>query len=123
MALLAGFIISPLVADNQLLVWVLFFAFTFLHLFANYRAVCCVVMETLNLTRLQISLTTFLTTATVLPPKQLAKLDPVLSYPAHTYRIKPGSRLQNAMKSGARSDRLSTTTPPMYVVGVVGREV
>ncbi|KTG45066.1 hypothetical protein cypCar_00031044 [Cyprinus carpio] len=57
---LAGLLVSlaliPLVTDNPLLTFILFFLFTVLHLFANYKAVRSVVMETLNEARLSIVL-------------------------------------------------------------------
>ncbi|XP_038053737.1 RUS family member 1-like isoform X2 [Patiria miniata] len=53
-ALLVGLFLTPMVAGNPMLTWFLFFLFTFLHLYSNYRAVTCVVMETLNQSRLHI---------------------------------------------------------------------
>ena len=93
MALLAGFVITPLVADNQPLVWILFFVFTALHLYSNYRAVCCVVMETFNIPRLRIALHHYLRTSQLLSPKEVAKLDPVLSPPGLVCSVRPGARL------------------------------
>ncbi|XP_041456257.1 RUS family member 1-like [Lytechinus variegatus] len=53
-ALFIGLIITPMASKNILLTWTLFFLCTCLHLYANYRAVTCVVMETLNQTRFHI---------------------------------------------------------------------
>ena len=115
MALLAGFVITPLVSDNQLLVWVLFFVFTALHLLANYRAVCFVVMETYNLPRLQLSVQHFLQTHHVLNPKQIAKLDPVLSRPGLFCSVRPGLRLADVMQSVDLKKMAESS--PAYMVG------
>uniref|UniRef100_A0A4W5LL13 RUS family member 1 n=1 Tax=Hucho hucho TaxID=62062 RepID=A0A4W5LL13_9TELE len=66
--LLVSLILIPLVTDNPLLTFVLFFLFTILHLFANYKAVRSVVMETLNEARLAIVLHQYLRDGRVLSP-------------------------------------------------------
>ncbi|CAH1801676.1 unnamed protein product [Owenia fusiformis] len=53
-ALLCSFALVPLVGDNQRLIWVLFLLFTAIHIFANYRAVTCVKMESINQARFHI---------------------------------------------------------------------
>jgi hypothetical protein len=68
-ALLVGLIITPLVAGNLLLTWMLFVCFTCLHLFANYKAVTSVVMSTLNKARLQIVVNHYLQTGEIGSPE------------------------------------------------------
>ena len=62
------------------LTWFLFFLFTFFHLYANYRAVTCVVMNTLNQARLHIIMKEYLTTELVhiLSPAEANAREPVL---------------------------------------------
>ena len=61
------------------LVWLSFVIFTFLHLFANYQAVSCVVMETLNMNRLYIVLKHYYKhQKKILSPKEVNHLDPIL---------------------------------------------
>jgi len=121
MALLAGFVITPLVSDNQPLVWVLFYVLTALHLFGNYRAVCCVVMETYNLPRLQLSVQHFLQTHQVLNPKQIAKFDPVLSRPGLFCSVRPGARLTDVTQSVIGVSARAKSSPA-YMVGFNHRQ-
>ena len=60
------------------LTWSLFFIFTFGHLYANYRAVSAVVMETVSLPRLQILVTEFLSSGHVMTPEEVANREPVM---------------------------------------------
>lgn len=46
--MILGLVLTPIVSGNYIAVWSLFFVFTFLHLYANFNAVSCVVFETLN---------------------------------------------------------------------------
>lgn len=78
MALIAGLIITPLVSGNPLLTWTLFFIFTFLHLYANFRAVSSVVMETVSLPRLHLLVTEFLSTGHIMTPKEVGGREPVI---------------------------------------------
>jgi len=51
-ALLLNLIVLPWVGGDKLTVWILFFALTALHLFANYKAVKSLKFSTLNEARL-----------------------------------------------------------------------
>lgn len=55
----------------------LFFLFTVLHLFANYKAVRSVVMETLNEARLSIVLQEYLKDGQILSPLEANQREPV----------------------------------------------
>lgn len=55
----------------------LFFLFTLLHLFANYKAVRSVVMETLNEARLSIVLREYLKDGRILSPLEANQREPV----------------------------------------------
>uniref|UniRef100_A0A4W5LX04 RUS family member 1 n=1 Tax=Hucho hucho TaxID=62062 RepID=A0A4W5LX04_9TELE len=92
--LLVSLILIPLVTDNPLLTFVLFFLFTILHLFANYKAVRSVVMETLNEARLAIVLHQYLRDGRVLGPLEANHKEPVfLGMFRRTVPIKLGVRL------------------------------
>ncbi|KAF5894736.1 RUS1 family protein C16orf58 [Clarias magur] len=75
--LLVSLVLIPLVTDNPVLTFVLFFLFTALHLFANYKAVRSVVMETLNEARLAIVLRRYLQDRQMLSPAQANPREPV----------------------------------------------
>ena len=60
------------------LTWTLFFIFTFLHLYANFRAVSSVVMETISLSRLHLLVTEFLSTGHIMTPQEVGNREPVI---------------------------------------------
>ncbi|XP_062993928.1 RUS family member 1 isoform X2 [Elgaria multicarinata webbii] len=66
--LLVSLLLIPLVADNLRLTYSLYGLFTVLHLYANYRAVRAVCMETLNRARLRLVFCHFLERAEVPGP-------------------------------------------------------
>uniref|UniRef100_H3DBS7 RUS family member 1 n=1 Tax=Tetraodon nigroviridis TaxID=99883 RepID=H3DBS7_TETNG len=100
---LAGLLVSlalvSFVADNAALTLSLFFLFTVLHLFANYKAVRSVVMETLNEARLSIVLQEYLKDGRMLSPLEANQREPVLMEFKKTVPIKLGVRLQEIVQS------------------------
>lgn len=100
---LAGLLISlvlvPLVTDNPVLTLGLFFLFTILHLYANYKAVRSVVMETFNEARLSIVLQQYLKDGRILSPPQANQREPVFMEFRKTVPIKLGVRLQEVVQS------------------------
>lgn len=60
------------------LTWSLFFIFTFFHLYANFRAVSSVVMETVSLPRLHLLVTEFLSTGRIITPEEVGSREPVI---------------------------------------------
>uniref|UniRef100_A0A3B4XXC0 RUS family member 1 n=1 Tax=Seriola lalandi dorsalis TaxID=1841481 RepID=A0A3B4XXC0_SERLL len=75
--LLISLILIPLITDNPVLTLSLFFLFTMLHLFANYKAVRSVVMETFNEARLSIVLQQYLRDKRILSPLEANQREPV----------------------------------------------
>ena len=90
---------------NIRLVWLLFIAFTFLHLYSNYKAVSAVVMETVNLPRLHILVERYMNSSVILTPKEVAKLDPVIR--GKTCFLIPHSCHSCSRRSSSRSRRSS----------------
>uniref|UniRef100_A0A3B4DYG7 RUS family member 1 n=1 Tax=Pygocentrus nattereri TaxID=42514 RepID=A0A3B4DYG7_PYGNA len=76
--LLVSLVLIPLVTNNPVLTFILFFCFTVLHLFANYKAVRSVVMETLNEARLSIILHQYLLDGRILSPAEANQREPVV---------------------------------------------
>lgn len=60
------------------LTWSLFFVFTFLHIYANFRAVSSVVMETVSLDRLHLLVTEFLSAGRIMTPEEVGSREPVV---------------------------------------------
>ncbi|XP_029945525.1 RUS family member 1 isoform X3 [Salarias fasciatus] len=102
--LLVSLILIPLVTDNPALTVGLFFLFTILHLFANYKAVRSVVMETFNEARLSIVLQQHLRDGGVLSPAEANRREPVLLDFGKSVPIKLGVRLQEVVQSSMKSD-------------------
>lgn len=100
---LAGLLVSlalvPFVTDNAALTLSLFFLFTVLHLFANYKAVRSVVMETLNEARLSIVLQEYLKDGRILSPLEANQTEPVFMDFKKTVPIRLGVRLQEVVQS------------------------
>lgn len=79
-ALIVGLIITPVVSENPSVTWFLFFVFTTLHIFANYCAVSCVVMETFNQERFHIVVQEYLNSLQrrILVPVEANALEPIV---------------------------------------------
>ena len=60
------------------IIWLLFFVFTVLHLYCNFRAVSAVVMETVNSTRMHLLVENFIVHGEILSPQEIAAREPIL---------------------------------------------
>ncbi|XP_063807769.1 RUS family member 1, partial [Pseudophryne corroboree] len=76
--LLLSLLVVPLVSDSVWVTYLLFLLLTTLHLYANYRAVRSIVMETLNQSRLSIVLEHFLRDGRILTPAEANRREPLL---------------------------------------------
>ncbi|XP_031718240.1 RUS family member 1 isoform X2 [Anarrhichthys ocellatus] len=119
---LAGLLVSlmliPIVTDNPILTVSLFLLFTVLHLFANYKAVRSVVMETLNEARLSIVLKGYLRDGRVLSPLEANQREPVLLEFRKTVPIKLGVRLQEVVESPEDLNLALKENNMPYLLGV-----
>lgn len=77
-ALLCNLALIPLVTGKEMLIWTLYIIFTCLHLYANYSAVTCVVMETLNQSRLNLIVKDLLDSSHIPSIQRTNYLEPVL---------------------------------------------
>ncbi|EDV29139.1 uncharacterized protein TRIADDRAFT_19061, partial [Trichoplax adhaerens] len=77
-ALIVGLFLLPAVTGNARIIWTLFFMFTMLHLYANYKAVSSVVMETLNRERLHILAYNFFRYGSILSPAEVCQRESVI---------------------------------------------
>ncbi|KAA8585444.1 hypothetical protein FQN60_004138 [Etheostoma spectabile] len=116
--LLISLILIPLVTDNLILTLSLFFLFTILHLFANYKAVRSVVMETLNEARLSIVLQQYLRDRRILSPLEANQKEPVFFEFRKTVPIKLGVRLQEVVKSPEELNLALKGNNMPYLLGV-----
>nr|XP_046270961.1 RUS1 family protein C16orf58 homolog [Scatophagus argus] len=116
--LLVSFILIPLVTDNPILTLSLFFLFTVLHLFANYKAVRSVVMETFNEARLSIVLQQYLKDRLILSPLEANQREPVLLEFRKTVPIRLGVRLQEVVRSPVDLDLALKNNNMPFLLGV-----
>ncbi|CAL8274607.1 unnamed protein product [Lota lota] len=119
---LAGLLISlvliPLVTDNPVLTLSLFFLFTALHLFANYKAVRSVVMETFNEARLSIVLRRYLRDGRILGPAAANRQEPVFLDFRKTVSIKLGVRLKDVAQSQEELQLALKNNNKPYLLGL-----
>ena len=78
LGLCVNLVVLPLLTGSQLLPFVLFLLLATLHVYCNYRAVSCLVINTLNTARLHILLDRLADTGQVSSPEQVNKLEPVM---------------------------------------------
>ncbi|XP_029365320.1 RUS family member 1 [Echeneis naucrates] len=116
--LLVSLILIPLVTDNPVLTLSLFFLFTILHLFANYKAVRSVVMETFNEARLSIVLQQYLRDKRILTPLEANKREPVFFEFRKVLPIKLGLRLQEVVQSQEEFELALQKNSKPYLLGV-----
>uniref|UniRef100_A0A3B4XX92 RUS family member 1 n=1 Tax=Seriola lalandi dorsalis TaxID=1841481 RepID=A0A3B4XX92_SERLL len=110
--LLISLILIPLITDNPVLTLSLFFLFTMLHLFANYKAVRSVVMETFNEARLSIVLQQYLRDKRILSPLEANQREPVFLEFTKTAPIRLGVRLQEELQLTLKNNNMP------YILGV-----
>ncbi|XP_072128090.1 RUS family member 1 isoform X3 [Mobula birostris] len=105
-------------AKQWSLTHLLFALFTTLHLFANYRAVQAVVMETLNNARLRLLLDTFLREGVVPLPASINPREPLL--PAFWRRgtVRLGAPLHTICQSVAEYQRAIENNSKNYLLGI-----
>lgn len=116
--LLISLILIPLVTDNPVLTLSLFFLFTVLHLFANYKAVRSVVMETFNEARLSIVLQRYIQDKQILSPQEANQKEPVLLDFGTTVPIKLGVRLQDVVRSPEELNLALQGNGMPYLIGI-----
>ncbi|CAG2228046.1 RUS1 family protein homolog,RUS1 family protein C16orf58 homolog,RUS1 family protein C16orf58 [Mytilus edulis] len=97
--LIINFLLIPIVTGKPMIIWSLFVIFTCLHLFANYRAVTCVVMESLNQARLNIIIKDYIKTGIIPQPKIVNFKEPVIWKTRRKLQIYLGSSISYVCKS------------------------
>ncbi|XP_042331763.1 RUS family member 1 isoform X2 [Sceloporus undulatus] len=114
--LLVSLLLIPLVADNLCLTYSLYGLFTILHLYANYRAVRAVCMETLNRARLCLVLRHFLQQGKVLGPDVANPQEPLLLGFRHQLKMSLGAPLHTVTSSVAEFQRALEENSTNYLI-------
>ncbi|TRY98223.1 hypothetical protein DNTS_035193 [Danionella cerebrum] len=119
---LAGLLVSlaliPLVTENPVLTFILFFLFTLLHLFANYKAVRSVVMDTLNEARLSIVLHHYIRHGQVLHPAEANQREPVFLSFRRSVHVKFGVRLSDIIHGPEELQLALKNNSKPYLIGI-----
>ncbi|XP_076852171.1 RUS family member 1 [Brachyhypopomus gauderio] len=116
--LLVSLVLIPLITNNPKLTFILFFLFTILHLFANYKAVRSVVMETLNEARLSIVLHQYLLDGRILSPAEANQKEPVFLEFKRKVPIKLGVRLGELVRDFRELQLALRNTTQAYLIGI-----
>ncbi|KAI5097089.1 RUS1 family protein C16orf58-like isoform X1 [Silurus meridionalis] len=116
--LLVSLVLIPLVTENTVLTFVLFFFFTALHLFANFKAVRSVVMETLNEARLAIVLRQYLLDGQILGPAEGNRREPVFLEYKTDVPVKLGVRLGDAVKGPQELQLALRNNTRSYIIAI-----
>jgi len=77
-ALIVNICLLPYVTEDAWITATLFVLLTFLHVYANYRAVTSLLLETLNVGRLSLILTSYLETSNILSIKEANQKESIL---------------------------------------------
>jgi len=99
LALCVNLVMLPLVSGRQYLTFLLFLLLALAHIYSNFRAVSCLVINTLNTARLNILLDIFAKTGRVSTPEEVNKLEPVLTPFRPTVNISLGVSLKTVEKT------------------------
>ncbi|KAL3102955.1 hypothetical protein niasHT_025863 [Heterodera trifolii] len=78
LSLLFSLVLLPQVEGRPFTIWALFLLFTAVHLFANYRAVKCIQLETLNPNRLTLAVRHFVEYGSVPSVAECNRKEPIL---------------------------------------------
>uniref|UniRef100_A0A3B3TDD4 RUS family member 1 n=1 Tax=Paramormyrops kingsleyae TaxID=1676925 RepID=A0A3B3TDD4_9TELE len=116
--LLVSLVLIPLVTNNALLTFVLFFSFTVLHLLANYKAVRSIVMETLNEARLSILLHQYLHDGRILSPSEANSREPVFLEFRRRVPIKFGVKFGDLITSPDELRLALKNNSKAYLIGM-----
>ncbi|KAJ4820194.1 Protein root UVB sensitive 3 [Rhynchospora pubera] len=101
-----GMLLAHITRGNALAIWVSFLSLTMFHLYANYKAVQCLSLTTLNCERSSILLKHFLGTGEVLTPQQVSKMEHILPFWASWRRLTNTKLLYERVQLGAKASSL-----------------
>ncbi|CAN1152868.1 Protein root UVB sensitive 3 [Linum perenne] len=73
-----GMLVARVTTGYPFAIWLCFLSLTVFHMYANYRAVCCLALNSLNMERSSILLQHFMKTGHVLSPEQVSRMEHIL---------------------------------------------
>ncbi|KAJ4838381.1 hypothetical protein Tsubulata_020529 [Turnera subulata] len=97
-----GMLLAHITIGSPFTIWFCFLSLTMFHMYANYRAVRCLALNSLNIERSSILLQHFMGTGQVLSPEQVSRMEHVLPSWAMPWCSKDFKMLHTHVNLGVR---------------------
>ncbi|KAL5723182.1 Protein root UVB sensitive 3 [Ranunculus cassubicifolius] len=104
-----GMLLAHITMGHPFIIWLCFLSLTIFHMYANYKAVRCLSLTTLNTERCSILLQHFMESGQVLTPQQVSKLEHILPVWASSWCSQKSKRIHKKIHLGLRVSSLSHT--------------
>lgn len=102
-----GMLLARITMGNPFAIWFSFLALTMFHMYANYKAVQCLSLTTLNPQRCSILLQHFIETGQVPSPEQVSKMEHILPVWTSSWSSKNSKLIHTRVRLGVRVSLLS----------------
>ncbi|KAH7516082.1 hypothetical protein FEM48_Zijuj10G0097000 [Ziziphus jujuba var. spinosa] len=102
-----GMLFARATTGHPLAIWFCFLSLTFFHMYANYKAVQCLALTSLNPQRSSIVLQHFMETGQVLTPKQVSRMEHILPVWAFSPSLKNSKLIYKRIRLGVRVSSLN----------------
>ncbi|GMN41992.1 hypothetical protein TIFTF001_011220 [Ficus carica] len=102
-----GMLLARITMGNPFAIWFSFLALTMFHMYANYKAVQCLSLTTLNPQRCSILLQHFIETGQVPSPEQVSKMEHILPVWTSSWSSKNSRLIHTRVRLGVRVSSLS----------------
>ncbi|GAA0169836.1 hypothetical protein LIER_24226 [Lithospermum erythrorhizon] len=103
-----GMLLARITTGQPLVIWLLFLSLTMFHMYANYRAVRCLSLTTLNWERSSILVLHFMETCQGLSPERVSAIEHVLPIWITSWSLKSVNSLHRRVHLGVRISSLSS---------------
>ncbi|KAK4278343.1 hypothetical protein QN277_016201 [Acacia crassicarpa] len=104
-----GMLLAHITMERPLAIWFCFLSLTLFHMFANYQAVRCLALTSLNPERSSILLQHFIKTGQVLTPEQVSSLEHILPLQLTSWSSKNANLLHLQVRLGTRVSLFQNT--------------
>ncbi|TYG90502.1 hypothetical protein ES288_A12G187000v1 [Gossypium darwinii] len=101
-----GMLLARITTENPVAIWFSFLSLTMFHMYANYKAVRCLSLDSLNFERSSILLQHFIESGQVLSPKEVSTMEHVLPLWTTLRLSKSAKPLHTNVKLGLRVSTL-----------------
>ncbi|VVA39264.1 PREDICTED: RUS1 family C16orf58 [Prunus dulcis] len=102
-----GMLLARITMGHPLTIWFSFLSLTMFHMYANYMAVRCLALNSLNPQRCSILLQHFMRTGQVLSPEQVSKMEHILPVWASSWSSKKTELIHVRVSLGVRVSSLN----------------